>query len=560
MGMRASFKGNTGSKIVKSDKRSSAAVGGPKQSDGIVGAGRGTSAAWQKGRRFLACLMAALLASPAPILAPCSIGAAQAQRLLQVAGAKRTALITVAVGKTEDIRLDGAFTDVTIGDPEVADVTPLTDRSLSILGKKIGTTRVSLYSEGRKPLGIFDIEVSYDVSRISAEINRLSGGGIKVTSVNGRIMLTGSAHDAPTLDKAVVVARQFAPDIINAVKILQPQQVMLEVRFVEATRQAGRALGVQWNSFGQNTLTNIGNSVPANQLPVTQPFGPFQQPGNSQLHGVGGRNVNESALPISPIVAAGILGTSTAPFGFLLGQLNRAGLTVDVAINALEEKGLIRSLAEPNLVALSGDTANFLAGGEFPILVPGSLGTVSVEYKKYGVGLAFTPTVLRDGLINLKIEPEVSELDQSHPVQIQGFNIPPLIVRRASTTIELRDGQSFVLGGLLQNKSTTAQQQLPWLGDIPVLGALFSSKAYQKNETDLAIIVTPRLVRPTRPGDPVKSPLDNTLPANDIDFFLMGKAEVTPAEVRLAVGHQRPFVGHILEMRKGAPNVVEVKN
>jgi len=192
--------------------------------------------------------------------------------------------------------------------------------------------------------------------------------------------------------------------------------------------------------------------------------------------------------------------------------------------------------------------------------VPGSLGTVSVEYKKYGVGLAFTPTVLRDGLINLKIEPEVSELDQSHPVQIQGFNIPPLIVRRASTTIELRDGQSFVLGGLLQNKSTTAQQQLPWLGDIPVLGALFSSKAYQKNETDLAIIVTPRLVRPTRPGDPVKSPLDNTLPANDIDFFLMGKAEVTPADVRLAVAQQRPFVGHILEMRKGAPNVVEVKN
>ena len=176
------------------------------------------------------------------------------------------------------------------------------------------------------------------------------------------------------------------------------------------------------------------------------------------------------------------------------------------------------------------------------------------------MGLAFTPTVLRDGLINLKIEPEVSELDQSHPVQIQGYNIPPLIVRRASTTVELRDGQSFVLGGLLQNKSTTAQQQMPWLGDVPVLGALFSSKSYQKNETDLAIIVTPRLVRPTRPGDLVKTPLDNTLPANDIDFFLMGKAEVTPADARLAVGHQRPFVGHILDMRRGDANVVEVKN
>jgi pilus assembly protein CpaC len=145
-------------------------------------------------------------------------------------------------------------------------------------------------------------------------------------------------------------------------------------------------------------------------------------------------------------------------------------------------------------------------------------------------------------------------------VQIAGYNIPPLIVRRASTTVELRDGQSFALAGLLQNKSATAQQQLPWLGDVPVLGALFRSAAYQKNETDLAIIVTPRIVRPTRPGDPVKTPLDNTLPANDIDFFLMGKNEITPADARLAVGHQKPFVGHILDVRKEGANVVAVKN
>ena len=156
--------------------------------------------------------------------------------------------------------------------------------------------------------------------------------------------------------------------------------------------------------------------------------------------------------------------------------------------------------------------------------------------------------------------PEVSQLDFAHSVQIAGTSVPPLIVRRASTTIELRDGQSFVIGGLLQNISTTGQDQLPWLGDVPVLGALFRSAAYQKNETDLAIIVTPRLVRPTRPGDLVKTPLDNTLPANDIDFFLMGKAEITPADARLAVGHQKPFVGHILDMRKEEANVVQVKN
>ena len=174
-------------------------------------------------------------------------------------------------------------------------------------------------------------------------------------------------------------------------------------------------------------------------------------------------------------------------------------------------------------MALSGDTASILAGGEYPIPVPGSLGTVTIEYKKYGVGLAFTPTVLKQGVINLKIEPEVSELDKSNPVVIAGISVPPLIVRRASTTIELRDGQSFVIGGLLQNRSATHQQQLPWLGDVPVLGALFSSKQYQKNETDLAIIVTPHLVRPTRPGDLVKTRSTTRCPRTTSTSFSWGR-------------------------------------
>jgi pilus assembly protein CpaC len=504
-------------------------------------------------RRF-ASLATLAMASVVILLAMPACGWTQ-ERLVSLSTARRTASVNITAGKTQDVRVDAPFTDVMVGDPEVADVSPLTDHSLSILGKKIGMTRVSVYGEGRRTVGIFDVEVSYDVTRLALELNRITGGGLRVSSVNGRIMLSGTAHDAVTLDKAVVIARQFAPDVINAVQVLQPQQVVLEVRFIEASRAAGRELGVQWNSYGKNTLTNIGSQVPAGQLPITQPGGVFQQPGLT----VGGQNILASSLPISPIAAAGVL-SGAAPFGFLLGSLNRGLFSVDVALNALEEKGLIRSLAEPNLVALSGDTASFLAGGEYPIPVPGSLGTVTIDYKKYGVGLAFTPTVLRDGLINLKIEPEVSELDKSNPVVIAGISVPPLIVRRASTTIELRDGQSFVIGGLLQNKSTTHQQQLPWLGDVPVLGALFSSKQYQKNESDLAIIVTPRLVRPTRPGDLVKTPLDNTLPANDIDFFLMGKPEVTPADARLAVGHQRRFVGHILDLRKEGANVVQVKN
>jgi pilus assembly protein CpaC len=533
---------------------------GRRQSDRTTKAGRGAGGGWLTGGRPLATRAVAVLAIAALVLPPSAIRPAQAQRLISISAAKRTTSVMIAVGKTEDIRVDAPFTDITVGDPEVADVTPLTDHSLSILGKKIGTTRVSIYGEGKRLVGLFDVEVSYDISRLSVEIRRITGGGIKVSSVNGRIMLSGTSHDAVTLDKAVVIARQFAPDIINTVQVLQPQQVMLEVRFVEASRAAGRELGVQWNSFGKNTLTNIGSRVEAGQLPVTTPGGPFQQPPYKfPPNQLGGKNIVDSTIPISSIVAAGVL-SGTAPFGFLLGSMNRGALSIDVAINALEQKGLIRSLAEPNLVALSGDTASFLAGGEYPIPVPGGLGTVTIEYKKYGVGLAFTPTVLRDGLINLKIVPEVSELDISHPIQFLGYSIPPLTVRTASTTVELRDGQSFVIGGLLQNKSTTAQQQLPWLGDVPVLGALFSSKRYQKDETDLAIIVTPRIVRPSRPGDPVKTPLDNTLPANDIDFFLMGKAEITPAEARLAAGHQRRFTGHILDLRKEGANVVAVKN
>jgi pilus assembly protein CpaC len=470
-----------------------------------------------------------------------SIGEAQAQREVQIGGAKRTGTISVYIGKTEDVRTDTSFIEITIGDPDVADVNPLTDRSLSILGKKSGTSRVSVYGEGKKLIGVFDVEVRYDTSMLASEIaRRFPYAKLRVASVNGKILISGDSPDGPTVDKAVAIAKQFGPDVINSVRVLQPQQVVLEVRFVEAARQASRELGVQWNVFTNNNsvTANLGNRLPASQLPVT----------------TGGPNVSPTATTLSPVAIAGVL-SGTAPFGVAVGQMVKAGLTTDVIINALEQKGLARSLAEPNLVALSGDTASFLAGGEFPVPVPGGLGTTSIEYKRYGVGLAFTPTVLSDGLINLRIEPEVSQLDSSHPVQVAGISVPPLIVRRASTTVELRDGQSFVIGGLLQSNGQNAISQLPWLGDIPVLGALFRSASYQKNETDLAIIVTPRLVRPSRPGDVVATPLDNSLPVNDIDLFLMGKIETPRAIARLLDDVQtREFAGHVLDLPKGGVN------
>ena len=469
------------------------------------------------------------------------IGTAHAQeRIVQISGAHRTAMVTVAIGKSQDVRTDRSFVDVTVGDPNVADVNPLTDHTLSILAKKIGTTRVSVYAENKQLVGIFDVEVTYDLTRLTNELRRrFPRSSLQASSVNGRIMLSGEVADSVTLDKAVTIARQFGPEIINSVSVASPQQVMLEVRFIELSRQAGRELGVQWNRVGGNSLTNIGDRQPATSLPVTASSNP---------------------LASGTEVAAGVLSGGN-PFGFMIGRLVANGVSTDVMINALEQKGVARSLAEPNLVALSGDTASFLAGGEYPIPVAGGFGQVTVDYKKYGVGLAFTPTVLGQGLINLKIEPEVSQIDTTHTVSVPGgISIPALIVRRASTTVELRDGQSFVIGGLLQNDNKNTVEQLPWVGSVPVLGTLFSSKSYQKNETDLAIIVTPHLVRPARPGDGLRSPADDTVSPNDVDFFLLGKTEVprqglgapdsSEKHIADAEGGQ-PFTGHMLDMPRG---------
>src|SRR6478735_4295853 len=211
-------------------------------------------------------------------------GDARAEHLIQIGQAKKTATVSVFIGKSEDVRTDSSFVELTVGDPEVADVNPLTDRSLSILGKKNGTTRVSAYAEGKKLIGVFDVEVVYDTSLLQTEIRRrFPHAGFRVSAVNGRIMLSGTAPDGPTVDKAVLIAKQFGPDVINSVNVLAPQQVMLEVRFVEATRQAGRDLGVQWNVFGQRNLANIGNRTPSAQLPITNtnPNGDsrFSQPG-----------------------------------------------------------------------------------------------------------------------------------------------------------------------------------------------------------------------------------------------------------------------------------------
>lgn len=446
-------------------------------------------------------------------------GTACADELLQLAAGRRSAAIRMIAGKSENIRTDKTFVDIMVGDPDIADVVPLTDKSLSILGKKVGTTRVSIYGENKAIVGVFDIEVTYDTSVLATELReRFPSAKLRVASVNGRIMLAGTSPDSVTVDNAVSIAKQFGADVINSIRVTQPQQVMLEVRFVEASRTAGRELGINWNVVAKNASVATGALIGGPALATT--------------------------------AAAAITGTSSsAPFGVALGQIVGSGVQVDAMIKALEERGVVRRLAEPNLIALSGDTASFLAGGEFPIPIQTRDG-ITVIWKKFGVGLAFTPTVRDNGVINLKIEPEVSELAAT--TTAQGY--PSLTVRRANTTIELRDGQSFSIAGLLQTISTNDASQFPWLGDLPVIGALMRSSAYQKRETDLAIIVTPHLVQPARPGDGLRTPLDNLAPGNDADVFLNGQAELSQRQVRDVVPAARTIrpAGHILDLPKGA--------
>jgi pilus assembly protein CpaC len=317
--------------------------------------------------------------------------------------------------------------------------------------------------------------------------------------------------------------------------------VLLEVRFLEASRDAGRELGVNWSAInGHNLVASTG---------------------------LGAARVRPNAQNTVPAIdTVGTLVTGNQPFGALLGRVlsTSNGLNIDAVVSALEEKGLVRRLAEPNLIALSGDTARFHAGGEFPVPVAANTGplgipTVTIEFKPFGVKLDFTPTVLSRGVINLKIAPEVSELDFTNAVQLSGTTIPAVTKRNATTTVELRDGQSFAIAGLLSSQNTANMSQLPWVGSVPVLGALFRSASYQQKETDLVIIVTPRLIGPAVPGQKLATPFDSRLPSNDLDFFLYGQPEVKKRYQDYVAGGgdlKGPY-GHMIQVDGAQPVVVE---
>jgi pilus assembly protein CpaC len=453
--------------------------------------------------------------------------------------------VRVTVNKSRTFMVHRPFARAIVGSTDFADVLPLSDRAIYVQGKKPGTTNVSLFDSEAHLIGVLDLDVTLNTENLQEKIRATAGSrGIRVSSVENQIVLSGMAGDAVAADRAVRVAKSFAGEqaVVNAMDIAPTQQVMLEVRFLEATRDADRELGVNW--FGGNSKGRGYN------------IGALRQGGLGVIssRAVGTDTGNATGLPL--ISTAGTLVGSTlgGPFATgLINLVNKNGTTLDVLVTALEEKGVVRRLAEPNLIALSGDEASFLAGGEFPVPVASTtqagVPTITIAFKQFGVRLKFRPTVLSRGVINLKIDPEVSELDFTNAVTISGTTIPSLTKRDAHTTVELRDGQSFAIAGLLSSVNSNNMSQVPWIGSVPVLGSLFRSTAFQKKETDLVILVTPRLIGPAVPGQRLASPLDSRIPANDIDSFLLGQQELKKEyrdRIANGGGIQGPY-GHIIQ-------------
>jgi pilus assembly protein CpaC len=425
----------------------------------------------------------ALLGAPGPALA-------------QAGGVvvEPTTPLTLEVRKGRVIRLDRPAAAVFVADPDTADVQVHSPSLVYVLGRRAG--RTSLYAVDGDDQILFrrDIVVEHNLSGLRAVLREMAPGqAVSVTSIDGAIVMDGAVAD-PTLAQELreTAARYLGQDetIVNRMTVSAPTQVSLRVRVAEVSREVTKLFGVNWDA-----LFTPGDFV----------FGlatgrPFLGPGGNVI----------------PLFDAD--GTADAVFGsYSNGSVNINGL-----IDALEREGLINVLAEPNLTALSGETASFLAGGEFPIPVGTDDDEITIEFKQFGVSLAFTPTVLRPDRISLRVRPEVSDITDRGAIKVNDLVIPALSTRRAETTVELGSGQSFAIGGLISNATRNNVEKFPGLGDLPILGPLFRSTNFKRSESELVIIVTPYLVRPV--AEPtLASPIDGLREASDLDRILRGR-------------------------------------
>ena len=394
----------------------------------------------------------------------------------------RAGELLVPLNKSQVIEVDRSFDEVSVGNPEVADVVPLTRQSLYVFGKQLGTTSLTITDSRGGVIAVVDLVVSYDLEGLRAKIfELLPGETVEVRPANDGVILSGRISTASSMQRALAVAERYAPGrITNLMEVTGNQQVMLAVRFAEVSRELIKQLGARSNFLFANG--DIAIATDFGDLPSIDP-----------------------------------LSFGSAAFAAQAGDV-----ALDVVFDALEQRGVVTTLAEPNLIALSGDTASFLAGGEFPIPVQQDEDAITIEFKPFGVSLSFTPTVIGDDLVNLELFTEVSDIDRTTAVQINQLSIPGLTTRRARTTVELRNGQGFAIAGLLRDDFEDTVRQYPILGDVPVLGQLFRSNGYQLDQSELVVIVTPYLVQPARPTA-LLMPTDLFQAPSDAELFLQGK-------------------------------------
>ncbi|WEK48084.1 MAG: type II and III secretion system protein family protein [Candidatus Andeanibacterium colombiense] len=454
-------------------------------------------------RRLIATLLTAACAV-APMAAVPS-GAAHAQSVM-----KPSMDIVLSVGRGQLVSIPGNMADVFVANESIADVQVKSQRQMYVFGLSGGETTVYASNSAGDIVWAANVRVGSNIDSID-QMLALAMPDAKVsvaTMGSNTVLLTGTVAAPEDAAEAERLVKAFIGDnanVISRLKTATPLQVNLQVKFAEVSRSLVRNLGVNLASVDKSSGFKFGIGQGATSIPQYTPGSP------------GGLGVGLTKGPENGTVVTAIAnGTSIAAAGKFLG-LDLLG-----ALDLAEQDGLVTTLSQPNLTALSGETADFLAGGEFPIPMSQGLGTTSVEYKKYGVSLSYTPTVLANGRISLRVRPEVSELSTQGAVTLSNFTIPALTVRRAETTIELGSGQSFMIAGLLSNNAQNQIAKAPGLGDLPILGNLFKSTEFRKGQTELVIVVTPYLVKPVDAND-IKLPTDGFRAATAFQDLLSGQ-------------------------------------
>ena len=412
--------------------------------------------------------------------------------------------IVLSIGRGELINVPGAMADVFVANSEIADVQLKSQRALYVFGVGGGETTIYASNSRGDIIWSANVRVGSNIGSID-QMLALAMPEAKIavaTMGNNTVLLTGTVAAPEDAAEAQNLVEAFVGDktnVISRLRMATPLQVNLQVRIAEVSRNVVRALGVNLASVDTSDGFRFG---------VGQGRGAFSQIQPSGI--VNGQRLDPPLATGQELEGAGTI-IEQAGRGLTLGAAGRfLGLDIGAAIDLAETENLAVTLSQPNLTALSGETAEFLAGGEFPIPLSQGLGTTTVEYKNYGVSLAYTPTVLANGRISIRVRPEVSELTSQGAVNLNGFVVPALITRRAETTVELGSGQSFMIAGLLSNFSQNTIEKAPGLGDVPILGNLFRSTNFQRGETELVIVVTPYLVKPMNAAD-VRLPTDGYL-------------------------------------------------